>query len=73
MSTPKIPHPEMATLPASEARYLRDRYRRVRARVEARSRLSEGPTLLDRALAPVKAAAGAVAAVGETIAGWWRR
>lgn len=70
-----VPDPadEITTLAPGETRYLRDRYRRIRAREEARSRLSAGPSLLDRALGPVKAVAGAVATLGETVAGWVRR
>jgi len=55
----------MAQLDPDDAEHVERTYRRVRAREAAKARLSEGPTLLDRVLAPIEAVCRTIANVGE--------
>lgn len=67
ISVPARPQPDMAQLDPDDAEHIERTYRRVRAREAAKARLSEGPTLLDRLLWPVKAVCVAIANVGERV------
>lgn len=61
LSVPTRPAPDLADLDPYEAEHIERTHRRIRARAEAKSRLSAPRGLLERVVGAVKAVAHAVA------------
>lgn len=61
LSVPKRPNPDLADLDPYEAEHIERTHRRIRARAEARSRLSEPKGVLGRLVGAVKDLAHALA------------